>query len=184
MPEILVQRVHCYGDFVQLGLRIEQEVQKYHVPPPTVTIPLTTQIATIVRGPLNRPLPTRIHARWGDLLRPKIITALGTDGLKYKQLFKRRQRRPSPRCHNGASLRCRLLPPRDPTSQPANGLSRSALTKSFHLTATTLGLLNSSRTPFHVTRLSPPLAHQRHYPRDLKPNVCRKYIEDVQSSSC
>ena len=66
------------------GQRIEQDIQKSRVPPPTMKIELRpdcdyTHVPVIARFEPQFTLASGISM-------PKIITAIGTDGLKYKQL--------------------------------------------------------------------------------------------------
>ena len=159
------------------GSRIEQEVNKYHVPPPTMTIPLRPDGDYSSVPSIARFQPEFLLA--GGNAAPKIITALGTDGLKYKQLFKggNDDLRQDAIMEQVFAAVSSLLATQRSTRQRALKIRTY---KVLHLTATT-GIIEfvPNTIPLHDYLLP---AHQRHYPRDLKPNVCRKYIEDVKSS--
>lgn len=159
------------------GLRIEQEVNKYSVPPPTMTIPLRPDCDYSSVPSIASFEPDFTLA--GGISAPKIITALGTDGLKYKQLFKggNDDLRQDAIMEQVFAAVSSLLATQRSTRQRALKIRTY---KVLPLTATA-GIIEfvPNTVPLHDYLLP---AHQRHYPRDLKPNVCRKYISDVQSS--
>ena len=69
------------------GQRIEQDIQKSRVPPPTMKIELRPDCDYS-----NVPMIARFEPQFtvaSGISMPKIITAVGTDGLKYKQLVSR-----------------------------------------------------------------------------------------------
>lgn len=159
------------------GLRIEQEVNKYRIPPPTMTIPLQPNCDYSSVPSIARFNPEFTLA--GGISAPKIMTALGTDGLKYKQLFKggNDDLRQDAIMEQVFAAVSSLLATQRSTRQRALKIRTY---KVLPLTATA-GIIEfvPNTVPLHDFLLP---AHQRHYPRDLKPNVCRKYIADVQSS--
>ena len=161
-----------------VGQRIEQEVAKYQVPPPTMTIPLRpncdySDVPSIARFQSEFTLAGGISA-------PKIITLLGTDGVRYKQLFKggNDDLRQDAIMEQVFAAVSSLLASQRSTRQRALKIRTY---KVLPLTATA-GIIEfvQNTVPLHDYLLP---AHQRHYPRDLKPNACRKHIGDAQSSS-
>lgn len=159
------------------GSRIEQEVRKYHVPPPTMTIQLRPDCDYSSIPTVFRFLPEFTLA--GGISAPKIITAVGSDGRKYKQLFKggNDDLRQDAIMEQVFAAVSSLLATQRSTRQRALKIRTY---KVLPLTATA-GIIEfvPNTVPLHDYLLP---AHQRHHPRDLKPNVCRKYIADVQSS--
>ena len=158
----------------QHGQRIEQEVNKYRVPPPTITIPLRSDCDYSSVPTIARFQPEFTIA--GGISAPKIITALGTDGLKYKQLFKggNDDLRQDAIMEQVFAAVSSLLATQRSTRQRALKIRTY---KVLPLTATA-GIIEfvHNTVPLH-DYLMP--AHQRHYPRDLKPNAARKYVQDV-----
>ena len=161
-----------------IGQRIEQEASKYQVPPPTMTIPLRASCDYS-----DVPLISKFQPEFtlaGGISAPKIVTAFGTDGLRYKQLFKggNDDLRQDAIMEQVFAAVSSLLATQRSTRQRALKIRTY---KVLPLTATA-GIIEfvQNTIPLHDYLLP---AHQRHYPRDLKPNVCRKHIADVQSSS-
>ena len=73
------------------GQRIEQDIKKLRVPPPTMKIELRPNCDYT-----NIPVIARFEPQFAvasGISMPKIATAIGTDGLKYKQLVGRYDRR-------------------------------------------------------------------------------------------
>lgn len=160
------------------GQKVESDVQKQRVPPPTMTLPLRpdcdyTRVPTIARFQPEYTVASGISM-------PKIITAIGTDGLKYKQLFKGgnddlRQDAIMEQVFHAVSS---LLSTQRSTRQRSLKIRTY---KVLPLTATA-GIIEfvPNTIPLHDYL---PAAHQRHYPKDLKLNQARKYILDVQGRS-
>ena len=160
------------------GRRVEQDVLKMRVPPPTMSIDLRADcnydnVTVIAKFQSEFTLA-------GGISMPKIVTALGTDGIKYKQLFKGgnddlRQDAIMEQVFGAVSA---LLKAQRATRQRD---LRIRTYKVLPLTATS-GVIEfvSNTIPLHDYLLP---AHQRHYPKDLKPSACRKHIQDAQSTS-
>ena len=163
---------------IENGQRLEQDVVKYSIPPPTMHIPLRTncdyrQVPIVKRYQPEFSVASGISA-------PKIVTAIASDGKKYKQLFKGgnddlRQDAIMEQVFANVSS---LLATQRVTRQRALKIRTY---KVLPLTATA-GIIEfvPNTIPLH-DYLMP--AHQRHHPKDLKPNMCRKYIADAQSSN-
>ena len=160
----------------QTGRRLEEEALKAKIPPPTMYVELRadrdySKVVMIARFEPEFAVATGISM-------PKIVTAFGTDGKKYKQLFKAgnddlRQDAIMEQVFGAVSS---LLRAQQATRQ------RDLHIRTYRvlpLTATA-GVIEfvSNTTPLHDYLLP---AHQRHFPNDLKPNVCRKHIQDAQS---
>ncbi|KAL8887231.1 MAG: hypothetical protein Q9215_005165 [Flavoplaca cf. flavocitrina] len=160
------------------GQRIGQDIGDLGIPPPTMKIDL--------RADLDYSSVPRI-ARFNQefsvasgISMPKIVTAIATDGSKYKQLFKSgnddlRQDSIMEQVFEQVS---NLLCSQRSTRQRNLGIRTY---KVLPLTATS-GIIEfvSNTIPLH-DYLMP--AHQRLFPKDLKPTNCRKAIADAQSQS-
>ena len=176
------------------GQRLEQDIPKSRIPPPTMKVELRpdcdyTHVPVIARFEPQFAVASGISM-------PKIITAIGTDGLKYKQLVSRAgceegKRADTPKFKSGTDdLRqdsimeqvfdqvSNLMKSQRATRQRNLGIRTY---KVLPLTATA-GILEfvANTVPLHDYLLP---AHQRHYPKDLKPNNCRKFISDAQTKS-
>ena len=160
------------------GERVEQDFQKQPIPPPTAKIEIRADCDYS-----NVPLIARFQPEFSvasGISMPKILTAVGTDGLKYKQLFKGgnddlRQDSIMEQVFEQVS---NLLRVQRATRQRNLGIRTY---KVLPLTATA-GIIEfvPNTVPLHDYLLP---AHQRHFPKDLKPNNCRKHISDAQSKS-
>ena len=162
----------------QTGTRVEQDALKIKIPPPTMTVELRadcdySQVTTIAKFQSEFSVATGISM-------PKIVTALGTDGRKYKQLFKSgnddlRQDAIMEQVFGAVSS---LLRTQRATRQRDLQIRTY---KVLPLTATA-GVIEfvPNTIPLHDYLLP---AHQRHYPKDLKPNACRKHIHEAQGAS-
>ena len=160
----------------QSGQKLEHDVINYHIPPPTMTIDLRADcdykdVPVIVRFQPEFTIASGISM-------PKILTSIASDGRKYKQLFKGgnddlRQDSIMEQVFEQVSS---LLQMQRDTRQRRLGIRTY---KVLPLTATS-GIIEfvPNTIPLH-DYLMP--AHQRHFPNDLKPNVCRKHIADSQS---
>lgn len=176
------------------GQRIEQDIQKARVPPPTMRIELRPDCDY-----RDVPVIARFESQFtvaSGISMPKIITAIGTDGLKYKQLVSRcrceaRMEAKASQFKGGSDdLRqdsimeqvfdqvSSLLKSQRATRQRNLGIRTY---KVLPLTATA-GIIEfvANTIPLHDYLLP---AHQRHFPKDLKTTNCRKFIADVQTKS-
>ena len=163
---------------IETGRRVEQDVLKMKVPPPTMTVELRADCNYDGIVVIAKFQPDFTVA--GGISMPKIVTAIGTDGLKYKQLFKGgnddlRQDAIMEQVFGAVSS---LLKAQRPTRQ------RDLKIRTYNvlpLTATA-GVIEfvSDTIPLHDYLLP---AHQRHFPKDLKPNNCRKHIQEAQTTS-
>ncbi|KAL9603048.1 MAG: hypothetical protein Q9219_001412 [cf. Caloplaca sp. 3 TL-2023] len=160
------------------GQRLEQEISGQKVPPPTMKIDLRADCdySTV-------PRIARFHHEFSvasGISMPKIISAIATDGTKYKQLFKSgnddlRQDAIMEQVFEQVS---NLLRAQRATRHRNLGIRTY---KVLPLTATS-GIIEfvQNTVPLH-DYLMP--AHARHFPRDLKPSNCRKAISDAQNQS-
>ncbi|MCJ1380039.1 Serine/threonine-protein kinase tel1 [Xylographa soralifera] len=160
------------------GLKLEQDIPNLRVPPPTMRIPLRHDcdygsVPTIVKFQSEFTIASGISM-------PKILTAIGSDGRKYKQLFKGgnddlRQDSIMEQVFDQVS---NLL------KSHRNARQRNLAIRTYKVVplTSTSGLMEfvSDTVPLH-DYLMP--AHQRYFPSDLKPNICRKHILDVQNKS-
>ena len=158
--------------------RLEQDASKHQVPPPTMTIPLRADRDYSSVPYIKRFQPEFTIASGNSA--PKIVTAIGSDGQKYKQLFKggNDDLRQDAIMEQVFSAVSSLLGTQRTTRQRSLKIRTY---KVLPLTATA-GIIEfvPNTIPLH-DYLMP--AHQRHYPRDLKPTICRRHIADAQSSS-
>lgn len=162
----------------QTGRRLEEDALKARIPPPTMSVELRadhdySKIVTIAKFEPEFSVATGISM-------PKIVTAFGTDGRRYKQLFK---------AGNDDLRQDAIMEQVFGAVSSLLGSQQSTRQRDLHirtykvlpLTATA-GVIEfvSNTTPLHDYLLP---AHQRHYPKDFKPNVCRKHIQEAQSKS-
>ncbi|KAI9678668.1 MAG: Serine/threonine-protein kinase tel1 [Caeruleum heppii] len=160
------------------GHRLEQEVVANKLPPPTMTIPLRADCDYT-----GVPKTVRFHPEMtvaGGVSAPKIVTVIGSDGTKYKQLVKGghddlRQDAIMEQVFQQVS---ELLQHDRATRQRNLGIRTYRV---LPLTTNT-GVIEfvPNTIPLH-DYLTP--AHRAHYPNDWKPTVCRKNIGDVQSQA-
>lgn len=151
---------------------------KVRVPPPTMTLDLRPdgdyrEVPHIVKFQSEFTLASGISM-------PKIIAVQASDGQKYKQLFKAgnddlRQDAIMEQVFGAVSSLLR----RQRATRQRNLQIRTY--KVLPLTATA-GVIEFVRhtIPLHDFLLP---AHARHFPKDWKPNVCRRQIQDVQTAS-
>ncbi|KAI4115018.1 MAG: hypothetical protein LQ345_004305 [Seirophora villosa] len=161
-----------------IGQRLEQEVSGHRVPPPTMKIDLRADCDYS-----SVPRIARFHHEFtvaSGISMPKIASVIATDGTKYKQLFKSgnddlRQDSIMEQVFEQVS---NLLQSQRATRQRKLGIRTY---KVLPLTATS-GIIEfvQNTVPLH-DYLMP--AHQRHFPKDLKPTNCRKAIAEAQSLS-
>ncbi|KAL8942977.1 MAG: hypothetical protein Q9216_001333 [Gyalolechia sp. 2 TL-2023] len=158
------------------GQRLEQEISGQRVPPPTMKIDLRADCDYS-----SVPRIARFHHEFtvaSGISMPKIISAIATDGTKYKQLFKAgnddlRQDSIMEQVFEQVS---NLLGAQRATRQRNLGIRTY---KVLPLT-TTSGIIEfvQNTIPLH-DYLMP--AHQRHFPKDLRTTNCRKAIAEAQS---
>lgn len=163
---------------IAIGQRIEHELPKSRVPPPTMKIELRHD-CDYRNVPVIAGFESHFSVASGISM-PKIATAIGTDGVRYKQLFKGgsddlRQDSIMEQVFDQVS---NLLKSQRATRQRNLGIRTY---KVLPLTATA-GIIEfvANTIPLHDYLLP---AHQRHFPKDLKPNNCRKHIADAQTKS-
>ena len=158
------------------GQRVEQDVPKQKIPPPTARIELRPD-CNYSKIPVIARFKPEFNVASGISM-PKIVTAFGTDGLKYKQLFKSgnddlRQDSIMEQVFEQVS---NLLRTQRATRQRNLGIRTY---KVLPLTATA-GIIEfvPNTIPLHDYLLP---AHARHFPKDLKPSNARKIINDAQN---
>ncbi|KAL1956014.1 hypothetical protein VTO42DRAFT_7829 [Malbranchea cinnamomea] len=160
------------------GQRLEQDVARQKIPPPTLRIELRDDCDYSQLPRLIKFLPEFTVA--SGVSAPKIVTAVASDGKQYKQLFKGgnddlRQDAIMEQVFEQVSD---LLRYHRETQQRNLGIRTY---KVLPLTANA-GIIEfvQNTIPLHDYLLP---AHQKHFPKDLKPSACRKYINDVQTKS-
>ncbi|KAI9760893.1 MAG: aprataxin-like protein [Chaenotheca gracillima] len=160
------------------GQRMEAEIARTAVPPPTMKIELRadcdyTDVPTI----------TKFHSEMtvaGGVSVPKIVTALASDGARYKQLVK----------GGNDDLRQDAIM-EQVFEQVSALLQKDRFTRQRNLRIRTYKVvpLPHNAGIIEFVPYTMPLhdylmpAHQKHYPKDLKPHACRKAIGDVQTRS-
>ncbi|KAG2416391.1 hypothetical protein HFD88_007606 [Aspergillus terreus] len=160
------------------GQRLEQDAATQRLPPPTMHIDIRvdcdySDIPKLVRYHPEFTIASGVSA-------PKIVSAWASNGQRYKQLFKGgnddlRQDAIMEQVFEQVSS---LLKDHQATRQRNLGIRTY---KVLPLTSNA-GIIEfvPHTIPLH-DYLMP--AHQRYYPKDMKPNVCRKHIADVQTRS-
>lgn len=160
------------------GQRVEQDVLNQRVPPPTMSVPIRADCDYNDTPSIRRFQPEYTVA--SGISAPKILTAIGTDGKKYKQLFKggNDDLRQDAIMEQVFAAVSSLLRTQRPTRQ------RSLKIRTYKVLplTSTAGIIEfvPNTIPLHDYLLP---AHQRHFPNDLKPNICRKNIADAQDKS-
>ncbi|KAJ5563340.1 hypothetical protein N7535_008504 [Penicillium sp. DV-2018c] len=160
------------------GKRLGQDAVTYKLPPPTMKIALRadcdySHVPTVSSFQPEFTIASGVSA-------PKIVTAVASNGERYKQLFKGgnddlRQDAIMEQVFEQVSC---LLKDHQPTRQRNLGIRTY---KVLPLTPSA-GIIEfvPNTIPLHDFLLP---AHQRYNPNDLKPNACRKHIADVQTKS-
>ncbi|KAL3460378.1 hypothetical protein BJX64DRAFT_290369 [Aspergillus heterothallicus] len=160
------------------GGRLEQDAANQRLPPPTMKIDIRVDCDYSDIPKLFKYLPEFTVA--SGVSAPKIVTAIASDGVRYKQLFKGgnddlRQDAIMEQVFEQVSS---LLKDHQATRQRNLGIRAY---KVLPLTS------NAGIIEFvpHTIPLNDYLmpAHQQYYPKDMKPSACRKYIADVQTRS-
>ncbi|KAI2636438.1 Serine/threonine-protein kinase tel-1 [Hypomontagnella submonticulosa] len=160
------------------GSNLASALAKWHIPPPTMQIELSanrdySHIPYISKIEPNMSIASGVSA-------PKIITVVGTNGERYKQLVKGgnddlRQDAIMEQVFAAVSA---VLRHHRSTQQRNLGIRTY---KVLPLTAAS-GLIEfvSNTIPLHEYLMP---AHERYHPKDLKGSSCRKEIAQVQSKS-
>ncbi|OJK01690.1 hypothetical protein ASPACDRAFT_1898851 [Aspergillus aculeatus ATCC 16872] len=160
------------------GQRLERDASELKLPPPTmrIEIRLDCDYSNVPRLQGYQPdftIASGVSA-------PKIVTAIASNGRRYKQLFKGgnddlRQDAIMEQVFEQVSS---LLKDHQATRQRNLGIRTY---KVLPLTSNA-GIIEfvPHTIPLH-DYLMP--AHQKYFPKDMKPNVCRKHISDVQTRS-
>ncbi|OAX85516.1 hypothetical protein ACJ72_00105 [Emergomyces africanus] len=157
------------------GNRLEQDIRRQPIPPPTMKISLRIDCNYSDVPHIVRYLPDFTIA--AGVSAPKIVTAIASDGLQYKQLFKGgnddlRQDSIMEQVFEQVS---NLLRDHRATQQRNLGIRTY---KVLPLT-TNAGIIEfvQNTIPLH-DYLMP--AHVRHFPKDMPPVSCRKHITEAQ----
>ncbi|CAK7224094.1 Serine/threonine-protein kinase tel1 [Sporothrix eucalyptigena] len=161
----------------QAGNGLVQGLARYAIPPPTMEIPLEADKVYVGRVPTITRLEPTMSIALG-VSAPKILTAVGSNGVRYKQLVKGgnddlRQDAIMEQVFAAVSALLKL----HRTSRQRNLGIRTY--KVLPLTASS-GLIEfvPNTIPLHEYLMP---AHERYYPRDLKGSQCRKEISNVQT---
>lgn len=164
----------------EAGAELLAVIAKYPIPPPTMQMPL---LASCDYSEPNVPMIDKFDPQMsiaGGVSAPKIITALGTDGQRYKQLVKggNDDLRQDAIMEQVFAAVSELLKHHRTTRQRNLGIRTY---KVLPLTSST-GLIEfvSNTIPLHEYLMP---AHETYYPKDLKSSHCRKEILAVQSRS-
>ncbi|KAL4941065.1 hypothetical protein BDV06DRAFT_195262 [Aspergillus oleicola] len=160
------------------GQRLEQDAVAQRLPPPTMKIDIRvdcdySDVPKLVRYQPEFTIASGVSA-------PKIVTAIASNGVRYKQLFKGgnddlRQDAIMEQVFEQVSS---LLKEHQATRQRNLGIRAY---KVLPLTSNA-GIIEFVPNTIPLNEYLMP-AHQRYYPRDMKPNACRKHIADVQTRS-
>ncbi|KAL5343110.1 hypothetical protein BJX70DRAFT_354511 [Aspergillus crustosus] len=160
------------------GERLEQDAANQRLPPPTMKIDIRIDCDYS-----NVPKLVRFHPDFtvaSGVSAPKIVTALASNGARYKQLFKGgnddlRQDAIMEQVFEQVSS---LLKDHQATRQRNLGIRAY---KVLPLTSNA-GIIEFVPRTIPLNEYLMP-AHQRYYPKDMKPSACRKHISDVQTRS-
>ncbi|KAM5467426.1 Serine/threonine-protein kinase tel1 [Microsporum audouinii] len=160
------------------GTRLQSAILNTKIPPPTMTIPLRTDCDYTNVPHLVNFQPTFTIA--SGVSAPKIVTAVASDGARYKQLFKSgnddlRQDAIMEQTFEQVSD---LLQDHRDTQQRKLGIRTYKVLP----LASNSGIIEFVQNTMPLNDYLLP-AHQRHFPKDFKPNQCRKFINDAQSKS-
>ncbi|OIW34009.1 hypothetical protein CONLIGDRAFT_205363 [Coniochaeta ligniaria NRRL 30616] len=151
---------------------------KYPIPPPTMQIELSADM-DYSRVPLIQKFEPNMSIASG-VSAPKIITAIGSDGGRYKQLVKggNDDLRQDAIMEQVFAAVSELLKLHRTTRQRNLGIRTY---KVLPLTSSS-GLIEfvSNTIPLHEYLMP---AHERYYPKDLKGSNCRKEISNVQTKT-
>lgn len=160
------------------GNYLVNALNKYQIPPPTMQLELAAD-GDYSKVPIIAKLEPQMSIASG-VSAPKIITAVGSDGNRYKQLVKGgnddlRQDAIMEQVFGAVSS---LLKLHRETQQRSLGVRTY---KVLPLTSAS-GLIEfvPNTIPLHEFLMP---AHEKYFPKDLKGNQCRKEISNVQSKS-
>lgn len=160
------------------GAALMLSLAKNPIPPPTMQIELSATM-DYSHVPIIQKLEPNMSIASG-VSAPKIITAVGSDGKKYKQLVKggNDDLRQDAIMEQVFAAVSELLKLHRTTRQRNLGIRTY---KVLPLTASS-GLIEfvSNTVPLHEYLMP---AHERYYPKDLKGSQCRKEISNVQTKS-
>ncbi|KAH9900647.1 phosphatidylinositol 3 [Xylariomycetidae sp. FL2044] len=160
------------------GLALLSSLAKYHIPPPTMQIELAVD-RDYSRVPYIAKLEPNMSIA-GGVSAPKIVTAVGSNGERYKQLVKggNDDLRQDAIMEQVFSAVSSVLQRHRATRQRDIGIRTY---KVLPLTAAS-GLIEfvPNTIPLHEYLIP---AHERYHPKDLKGQQCRKEISNVQSKS-
>ncbi|KAI9829544.1 MAG: Serine/threonine-protein kinase tel1 [Phylliscum demangeonii] len=163
---------------LQAGPRLEQDVPANRIPPPTLKVPIRPDCDYS-----SVPIVVKIHpdvSIAGGVSAPKIITVVASNGIKYKELVK------------GGNDDLRQDAIMEQVFDHVSGLlqhDRSTRQRNLSIRTykvlpltTNAGIIEfvPNTIPLHDYLIP---AHQKHFPKDWKSNVCRKTIGDVQSKA-
>ncbi|KAI1457230.1 hypothetical protein F4805DRAFT_198921 [Annulohypoxylon moriforme] len=160
------------------GSALSSTLAKYHIPPPTMQIELQasrdySQVPYISKIEPNMSIASGVSA-------PKIITVVGTDGERYKQLVKggNDDLRQDAIMEQVFAAVSSVLKLHRSTQQRNLGIRTY---KVLPLTSAS-GLIEfvSNTIPLHEYLMP---AHEKYHPKDLKGSQCRKEISQVQNKS-
>ncbi|KMQ44373.1 hypothetical protein HL42_4993 [Trichophyton rubrum] len=160
------------------GTRMQSAISNTKIPPPTMTIPLRADCDYSDVPHLVSFQPTFTIA--SGISAPKIVTAMASNGVRYKQLFKSgnddlRQDAIMEQTFEQVSD---LLRDHRDTRQRKLGIRTYKVLP----LASNSGIIEFVQNTMPLNDYLLP-AHQRYFPRDFKPNQCRKFINDAQSKS-
>ncbi|GBF60735.1 serine/threonine-protein kinase [Trichophyton mentagrophytes] len=160
------------------GTRMQSAISNTKIPPPTMTIPLRADCDYSDVPHLVSFQPTFTIA--SGISAPKIVTAVASNGIRYKQLFKSgnddlRQDAIMEQTFEQVSD---LLRDHRDTRQRKLGIRTYKVLP----LASNSGIIEFVQNTMPLNDYLLP-AHQRYFPRDFKPNQCRKFINDAQSKS-
>ncbi|KAJ5719360.1 hypothetical protein N7493_007815 [Penicillium malachiteum] len=160
------------------GERLGQDAMTHRLPPPTMKIDLRpdrdySQVPAVARFSSEFTLASGVSA-------PKIVTAIATNGVRYKQLYKGgnddlRQDAIMEQVFEQVS---NVLNDHQPTRQRNLGI------RTYKVLPLTLnaGIIEFVPNTVPLNDYLMP-AHQRYFPKDMKPSACRKHIAEVQTRS-
>ncbi|KAK3391861.1 hypothetical protein B0T20DRAFT_67652 [Sordaria brevicollis] len=165
-------------DLKEVGVNFLSTLAKYPIPPPTMQVPLLAScdysgVPVIVKFEPQMTIASGVSA-------PKIITAIGSDGQRYKQLTKggNDDLRQDAIMEQVFAAVSELLKHHRATRQRNLGIRTY---KVLPLT-TSSGIIEfvPNTIPLHEYLMP---AHETYYPKDLKGSACRKEIMMAQSKS-
>ena len=161
----------------QAGNSLLQSLARYPIPPPTMEIPLEADKTYIGRVPTIVRLEPTMSIALG-VSAPKILTAVASNGVRYKQLVKggNDDLRQDAIMEQVFAAVSSLLKLHRTSRQRSLGIRTY---KVLPLTASS-GLIEfvPNTIPLHEYLMP---AHERYYPKDYKGSQCRKEISGVQT---